>query len=131
MKSRIAAINAYRPHVKLGESVQKGELVRYLADRTGVNEGEISLMLAELRDAVIFFNRSGRGVKLEGLGTYLPSIDLNGAFSIDYRLDAALKDGLNSGGKFTGVIENRTNIGKDADALVEMWNKAHSDDKVA
>jgi hypothetical protein len=69
-------------------------------------------------------------VKLEGLGAYLPSIGLDGTMTIDYRQDAALKDGLNSSGKFTGVIENRGNIGKTGEELVGIWNKAHPVDKV-
>ena len=31
--------------------------------------------IKKLRDAVVFFNRGGRVVKLEGLGTYAPKID--------------------------------------------------------
>ena len=131
MTSRIAAINSYRPRIKLGETVQKGELVRYLSDRTGLNEGEVSLVLAELRDTLIFFACSGRGVKMEGLGSYLPSIDLTGTISIDHRLDAAIKEGLNAGRKFSGTIENRQNIGKTGEELVALWNREHPEDPVA
>ncbi|MFZ5856323.1 MAG: hypothetical protein ACOYZ6_05795 [Chloroflexota bacterium] len=41
----------------------------YMAARTGQNEGAVDLGIKELRDALIFFNRSGRAVKVEGLGT--------------------------------------------------------------
>jgi hypothetical protein len=34
------------------------------ADRTGLNEGEISIVLKELRDTVAFFNLGGRAVNL-------------------------------------------------------------------
>lgn len=44
-------------------------------------------MLAEIYDAIVFFNRSGYGVKLEGLGTYLPNIRLNGTLDVQHRLD--------------------------------------------
>ena len=111
-------------------SVQKTELVRYLADRTGLNEGEINLVLAELRDAVVFYNRGGRGVKLDGLGTYLPNIKLNGAFDISHRLDAFVKKALNTNGLFTGTIQNSENIGKSGDELVDMWNTDNPSDPV-
>lgn len=130
MASRIQAINVYRPQIELGQTVQGAELTRYLADRTGLNEGEVSPALKELRDAVIFFNRAARGVKLEGLGAYLPNIQLDGGFDVQHRLDRDVKDGLNAPGTFTGVIRNRENIGKTADELAALWNAAHPDDPV-
>ena len=90
----------------------------------------MDLVLRELRDAVVFFNRAGRGVKLEGLGTYLPNIQLDGTFDVQHRLDRSIKNALNAPGTFTGVILNRENIGKTADELVEMWNAEHPDDPV-
>jgi hypothetical protein len=130
MAARIQAINAYRPKIDLADSVQQPELVRLLADRTGLNEGEVSLVLKELRDVVIFYNREARGVKLEGLGTYLPKIGLDGRFSVSHRLDRDIVRGINTPGTFTGIIINDENIGKTADELVAMWNAAHPDDPV-
>ncbi|HNB51031.1 MAG TPA: hypothetical protein PK530_03765 [Anaerolineales bacterium] len=49
-----------------------------------------------MRDAIIFFNQAGRGVKVEGLGMYLPKIDLNGRFSIKHRPDMDIKNALNT-----------------------------------
>lgn len=85
--NRLSAIAAYRPRIQLGNTVQKVELARYLADRTGLNEGSVELVIKELRDAIIFFNRAGRAVKIEGLGAYTPGIDLEGAFDVQYRAD--------------------------------------------
>jgi len=75
MANRLSTIGAYRPRLELGNTVQKVELARYLADRTGLNEGSVDLVINELRDAIVFFNRAGRSVKIEGLGTYTPGID--------------------------------------------------------
>lgn len=75
-----------------------------MADRTGVTEGEISLVLKELRDAIIFFNRAGRGVKLEGLGTYQPKVGLDGTFDVAHRVDSAVKKAINAAGTFSGNI---------------------------
>jgi hypothetical protein len=131
MANRIAAINAYRPRIELGNTVQNDELVRYIADRTNLNRSMVALVIGQLSDAVIFFNASGRGVKFERLGTYLPSIDVDGAFSIDYRMDKAIKTGLNASNIFTGTLSLRENIGKTSDELVAMWNKDHPDDPVS
>jgi hypothetical protein len=129
MASRIKAINAYRPRLELGRTVQFDELVAHMASRTGINESEVIMALTELRDAVIFFNRSGRGVKLEGLGTYLPNVQLDGTFDVEHRLDRGIKKALNAHG-FTGTILNRKNIGKTPDELVALWNVEHPDDPV-
>ena len=129
MASRIRAINAYRPKVKLGKTAQMDELVKYIADRTGLNTGQIIFTLAELHDAIIFFNRLGAGVKLERLGTYLPNIRLDGTFDVQHRLDRGLKNGLNAHA-FAGRILNRENIGKTSDELVALWDAEHPDDQV-
>ena len=107
-----------------------GEFARYLADRTSLNEGSVEPTIKELRDAILFFNRAGRAVKIEGLGTYTPGIDLEGTFDIQYRLDTDLKGGLNARNTFSGTIRYRENIGKSADDLIAMWNQAPLDDPV-
>jgi hypothetical protein len=129
MASRIRAINAYRPRVELGRTVQFKELVAHIASRTGLNTGQIIQALMELRDAVIFFNGQGRGVKLEGLGTYLPNIQLDGSFDVQHRLSRDIKRELNAR-PFTGTILNRGNVGKTPDELVAQWNAEHPDDPV-
>jgi len=96
-----------------------------------LNEGEVRIVLTELRDAVIFFNRAGRGVKLEGLGSYLPSIGLDGGFDVSHRLDRAIRNALNAPGTFTGDIAKRQNVGKSPDDLVALWNSEHPDDPVS
>lgn len=86
------------------------------------------MVLAELADTVIFFNKQGQGVKLEGLGTYLPKIDIKGKIAVSHRLDTYIKSALNAEGAFSGNIENKKNIGKSKKNLIAMWNKAHPDD---
>ena len=106
------------------------ELIDLIASRTGLNEGEVSQVLLELRDTVVFFNRQGRAVKLEGLGAYTPKIDLDGAIGVGHRADIEIKNSLNTPGEFRGEIESRANIGKTSDELVTMWNEEHPDDPV-
>lgn len=130
MAPKITAINAYRPRVEAGNTVQKQELVRQLARATGLNEGSADLVIKELRDIIIESLRAGRGVKVDGLGTWLPNIDLAGVFDVQYRMDSFLKSALNVAGVFTGTIVNRDNIGKTSLALVAMWNENHPDDQV-
>lgn len=130
MASRITAISTYRPRVDLGKRADTNDLVDLIAARTGLNEGDVRQVLLELRDAVIFFNRQGQPVKLEGLGTYTPSIKLDGTFGVGRRADTALTRALNVPGEFRGDIKNREHIGKTSEDLVALWNEAHPDDPI-
>jgi hypothetical protein len=130
MASKIKAINAYMPRIDLGRRVDIDEMVDLIAARTGLNEGDVRQVMLEMRDAVIFYNKQGRPVKLEGLGIYTPVIQLDGEIKIGHRADTEIKKQLNVPGEFNGEIENRDNIGKSSDDLVAMWNEAHPDDPV-
>jgi hypothetical protein len=121
MVPTIKMINEYRPRIEQGITVQKPELVRALSRSTGLVEGTIDQCMKELRDHIIEFNRTGRAVKVEGLGTFSPSIDLAGEITISFRADPAFAHGLNIPGIFTGKIINRENIGKSSTELVEKY----------
>lgn len=127
MANYLTAINSFRPKLKLGKSVTIVQLIEYIASRTGLNKGPIQLVLA---DSVVFFTKQGNGVKLDGLGTYLPSIDTDGKISISHRLDPYIRKALNVPGAFTGEIENRSNIGKTKEEFIALWNEAHPDDPI-
>ena len=130
MASRIKAISEYRPRIALGKRVEMDEQVKFIARSTGLNESTIRQVLIELRDTVVFFSLSGRPVKLEGLGTYTPTIDLEGEFGVGHRADTKLKKAFNAPGEFQGDIENRDSIGKTSDELVARWNEEYPDDPV-
>ena len=130
MASRIKAIGAYRPRIEQGNTVQRPELIRALSRATGLVEGSVDQVIKELRDQIIEFNRAGRAVKVDGLGTYAPNISLNGTFDLQYRADTAFGNGMNIPGIFTGTIINREHIGKTSDELVARWNTEHPEDPV-
>ena len=131
MASRIQAINSYCPKVDLGNRVGTDELVTFIARSTGLNESGVRQVLLELRDATLFYALQGTPVYVEGLGTYSPKIDLDGALGIGHRADNEIKTGLNIPGKFTGTIHNRENIGKTGAELVVMWDTDNPEDPVA
>jgi hypothetical protein len=130
MAQKILAVNAYRPRIQQGNTVQKPEFLRAVSRATGLVEGTVDLAIKELRDQVIEFSRTGRAVKVEGLGTFTPSIDLDGNISLSFRADTVFASGLNVPGIFTGTILNRENIGKQSNELIAMWNEEHSEDPV-
>jgi hypothetical protein len=130
MASQIKAISAYRPRIVLGKRAGTDQVVGFIARSTGLNESGVRQVLLELRDAIVFFNLRGQPVKLEGLGTYSPTVSLDGTFGVGHRADDAIKKRLNAPGAFQGEIVNRENIGKASDDLVAQWNEAHPDDPV-
>ncbi|MBE0672134.1 MAG: HU family DNA-binding protein [Anaerolineales bacterium] len=130
MAPRIKAVNAYRPRIEQGNTVQKPELIRAVSRATSLVEGTVDQTVKEVRDQIIEFCRAGRAVKVDGLGTFTPSIDLEGYFAISFRADPAMNHGLNLPGTFSGTIINREFIGKTSDELVAKWNEDHSDDQV-
>ena len=130
MAHKIKAINAYCPRIDQGATVQKRELVRALSRATSVVEGSMDQVMNELKYHIIEYCRAGRAVKVEGLGTWSPSIALDGTLSINYRPDPGFTYGINQPGEFTGPIINQENIGKTSEDLVTMWNDANPDDQV-
>jgi hypothetical protein len=130
MAPRIKAVNAYRPRIEQGITVQKPELLRAVSRATSLVEGTVDQTIKEVRDQIIEFNRAGRAVKVESLGTFAPSIDLAGNLAISFRPDPAFANGLNIPGIFAGIILNREHIGKTSDDLVELWNEANPSDPV-
>ena len=130
MTSRIKAIKAHCPRIVLGKRVGTEQLVEFIARSTGLNESGVKQVLLELRDAVVFFNLRGQPVKPEGLGTYTPTINLDGTLRVGHRADQNIKNRLNGPGAFKGQIENGHHIGKTGDDLVALWNTEHPDDPV-
>ena len=129
MASRISVINHYRPQIEYGETAGWREVAEFLESSSTLSKIDIIGVLTGLQEAVIHFNRQGRGVKLEGLGTYLPNINYQGELDVAHRLDKNLKRALNNG-SFGGNIHRRKNIGKSATEVIALWNAEHPDDLV-
>jgi hypothetical protein len=129
MASQISALNHYRPQIEYGETVGWREVAEFLESSSTLSKIDIIGVLTGLQDAVLHFNSQGRGVKLEGLGTYLPNINYQGEIDAAHRLDRRLKRGLNNG-SFSGKIRNKKNIGKTVEEVIALWNAEHPDDPV-
>ncbi len=130
MAKQIQAVNAYRPRIMLGKRAEMNDMVDFIARSTGLNEGTIRQVLTELRDATVFFNLRGQAVQLECLGTYTPTIELDGTIGVGHRADGYIKRHLNAPGAFQGEILQRENIGKTSADLVTQWNADHPDDPI-
>lgn len=124
------AIQAYSPRVTIPRMVQINEIVDYIADRTGLNTGTILYVMMELRDSLLTYTGMGYSVKLPGLGSYAPTIDMEGTIGINHKPDKRLLQKLNAPDRFTGDIRNKDMIGKSIDDFIERWNQEHPKDKV-
>ena len=130
MAKLIQAVSTYGPRVEVSRTMQTREIAEYMAARTSLNRGEIEGTLREFHEALIFFAKQGQAVKLEGLGIFTPSINLEGTLDVGFRLDTGIDGALNAPGTFTGTILNRENVGKTSAELKEKWNAAHPDDLI-
>ena len=90
MAPKNKAVNAYRPRIEQGNTVQKPELLRAVSRATSLVEGTVDQAIKETRDQIVEFCRAGRAVKVDGLGIFTPTIDLDGMLAISFRADAAM-----------------------------------------
>jgi len=130
MAHKIKAVNAYRPRIEQGNTVQKPEFIRAVSRATSLVEGTVDQTIKETRDQIVEFCRAGRAVKVEGLGIFTPTIELDGTLAISFRADAVIGYNLNMPGTFTGRIINREFIGKSSADLIAKWNEENPADQV-
>lgn len=130
MARKITAIRAYRPEIKREPTRQMRQVVEDMARGTGLSAGGIHHVLYALRDALLMAHRVGQAVKLDGLGTFTPTIRMDGSLDILFRPEVDLLNELNDPARFHAKILNKSNIGRSADELVAQWNQAHPDDPV-
>jgi len=130
MALKIQAVRAYGPSLELGFTVKEDQLVQFIADRTGLNRGDVRHMLDEFQDAITFFALSGQGVKLDGLATFLPKINLQGRINLSARISNRIRSRLNQESAYRGRVKNRENLRKSIDDLVALWNTNNPNDPI-
>jgi nucleoid DNA-binding protein len=121
-------VRAYGPQLKLNPTAQLDQVADWMAMRTGVNKSEVMMVLQETSEAIIYFNSQGTPIKLPGVGTFTPSIDRTGAYSINLRADAALKKQINAPGDYKGQVVNKARVGLDNAGYKQLWDAEHPDD---
>jgi hypothetical protein len=130
MAKKITAIRKYRPEIKLERTRQTSEIIDDMSRRTTLGAGSIRNVVYELQDAILMAHHRGQAVKIEGLGTFTPTIRMDGSLDILFRPDPDMLRQLNDRSQLRAKILNRANIGKSADDLVAQWNAEHPDNPV-
>ena len=130
MARKITAIRRYRPEIEREKTAQMPQIIRQIARSTALNEGSIRYVIYELRDTILGAHRAGQAVKIEGLGTFTPTIRMDGELDILFRPDSDMLRQLNDRAQFSAKILNKANIGRSANDLIALWNAEHPDDLV-
>jgi hypothetical protein len=128
MAKFLQAFRAYGPRIDLNPTAQLDTVAAWMTARTGLNEGEILMVLHEISEAIVYFNRRGTPVKLEAVGTFTPTVDRHGTFRVRFRADSQLKRRLNAPDAFDGVLVNQDHIDLDDADYKALWDAEHPDD---
>lgn len=128
MATILQAVIQYGPRLDLQPTSSLEDVAAWVSMRTSVSKNEVAMVLSEISEAILFYNRMGKPVKLNGVGTFSPSVDRSGTLSINLRPDMALKKGINNSSEFRGVMQNKTNAGLTNEQLKQLWDADHPED---
>jgi len=128
MATILQASTQYAPRLELRTTAQLEKIAEWMAMRTGLNKSEVMMVLQEVSEAILNFNKEGTPVKLPGVGTFTPSIDREGEYSINFRADMELKSGINAHNAYGGEVKNKANAGITNERLKELWDAEHPAD---
>lgn len=123
-------MRAYMPAIKYGKTCSTKSLVNFISARTTMNEGAIYNALMELKNALIHYGSLGKPLRLDGVGTFTPTLLLDGTFNISFLPDIEVKGGLNAPYAYAGEYKNKDMIGKTQQDIIERWNTEHPDDPI-
>jgi hypothetical protein len=130
MARKITAIRRYRPEIQRKRTRQTPEIIEDMCRSTTLSRGVIRNVVAQLQEALIDNFHEGRAVKFEGLGTFTPTIRMDGSLDVLFRPEPDMLRQLNDRTRFKAKILNRSSIGKSADDLIAQWNAEHPEDPV-
>jgi hypothetical protein len=113
-------VNSLLPRIILNKPLNLSVLISWLQGRSNLNKGEVLAVLSHLEDGLAVFLKDGYPIKLPGLGSFTPTLRLDGTINIKYRPDKELLGRLNTPDAFNGTIKNKKNIGKSIDELKQI-----------
>lgn len=130
MASRIRAISAYRPRFKRGITLKMEDVIELIMRHTSLGAGEILSIAREFGDVLVYAHRLGHAIKIDGLGTFTPTLRANGRVETVFQSEPLIKRLLNHTAAMSAEIRNKSNLGKSAEELIALWNADHPDDPV-
>jgi len=128
MARLIQALREYGPKLELGPTASTRDVLEWIVARNRfLRKSVLRMALMEIVEALLHFNNQGIPVKLEGLGTFTPTVDRDGAIRHNYRADVEIKQRSNAAGAYTGRVVNREHIGLDNAGYKALWDAEHPD----
>ena len=128
MAKLVQAVNIYGPKVDHKPTAQLDKISDWISMRTGLNKSDVLMAFTEISDAILYYNRDGVPAKILGVGTFSPYINRAGEFSVHFRADMALKNGINSPGNYQGELLNKERIGLSNEEYKTLWDADHPGD---
>jgi len=131
MAKRVTALNAYRVRIRRGPIVEAEELARFVAERENLSPSDVTHALLAIGDSALYLLRTGRSVRLVGLGMLTPAVDVAGNFSVHFVFDRKRLRQIAAPEKvYLGNLINAEHQDKSPDELVALWDAEHPDDPV-
>jgi hypothetical protein len=128
MAKIVNAVRQYGPRLDWSKTAQLDEVADWMARHTGLNRSEVLMLVAELHEAILHFNRNGRAVKLPDIGTFAPGIDRKGALRVNFRPAVRLKREMARRELYHGRILHRERIGWTDAQYKALWDAENPDD---
>lgn len=128
MAKIVQAVRKYGPKVERYRTADLDDVAEWMAGHTGINRSEVVMLVIELHEALLFFNRQGRAVKLPDIGTFSPGLDRQGNLRINFRADVRLKNQFGRWDKYNGRVHHKNRIGWSDAAYKAVWDAEHPDD---
>jgi len=129
MAKKIQAIATYGPRIDLMEAADVERFMALITQRTTLSSGVVKNVQESEVETLIGLLKEGRPVHT-GVAIFTPSINLDGSFDVNVRVDKRILSAINSIGGFTGKITNNENIGKASADLEAIWNEHHPQDQI-
>jgi len=85
------------------------------------------LALSELESTLSYFLRSGRPVRLNGIGILTPTVGIDGKKHVRYRAGTRLRRMLDRG-IYRGAVRNADAINLTPEDYKRLWDEAHPED---
>ena len=130
MAQMIEAYTLYCPRIRRGVTADLDEVSRFVAHSTGLDRCQIRMVLGKLQDAVLHYTRQGRGVTLEGLVHFWPTIDRHGEIALGRRVNRRLLKALNVLELFKARIDNFEHREWKPDDYHTAWDEDHPLDPI-
>jgi hypothetical protein len=129
MATRIQAIRAFCPRIRLLRSASPEYFMELVTRRTTLSPGVVKNVQESEIETLASLLCEGQPVRT-GTVTYTPTVGLDGRISLSLRANPRLLRALKTLGAFHGEMDNSDNLGQTSDELVRQWDRTHPADPV-